>query len=200
MKFARILSTVAHPVFMPLLSVFLIFHSGSIYDLVPFRLMSVVYLIVGISTILLPLSILPMLKNQNVISDLALDKRQDRMIPLAASMIFYLLGYYMLQKFPVMQIFADLQLAAVISILTVSIISLKWKISLHMAGIGGLLGMILAFSIEFSSFLQLEFIIGILIAGLLGYSRLKLNLHTPSQVYTGFMLGFTIIFSSVLLM
>lgn len=200
MKFARVLSNVAHPVLMPLLSTFVIFHSGSYYDFIPFRLMCAVYMIVGISTLLLPLSILPMLKNQDLISDLALDKRQDRMIPLAAAMIFYLLGYYILQKFPIMQVFANLQLAAVISILSVSLISLQWKISLHMAGIGGLLGMILAFSIEFSSFLQVEFILGTILAGLLGYSRLKLNLHTPAQVYTGFMLGFTIIFFSVLLM
>ncbi|BAX80212.1 phosphatase PAP2 family protein [Labilibaculum antarcticum] len=200
MNFSRIISGVAHPMLMPLISVFVIFHSGTYLDFTPHQLVRVIYMIVAISTILLPISILPLLKNQNLISDIGLEKRQERLLPLVLTIIFYFLGYYMLLKFPITKIIAHLQLAAIISIFIVTLISLKWKISLHMAGIGGFLGMLIAFTILYSSSLKFVFMIGIIFAGLIGYSRLKLNLHTPSQVYAGFIVGLVTICSCLLLM
>lgn len=200
MNFSRIISGVAHPMLMPLISVFVIFHSGTYLDFTPHQLVRVIYMIVAISTILLPLSILPLLKNQNIISDMGLEKREERLIPLFLTILFYFLGYYMLLKFPITRIIAHVQLAAVISIFIVTLISLKWKISLHMAGIGGFLGMVIAFTVLYSSSLKLEFMLGIIFAGLIAYSRLKLNLHTPSQVYTGFIVGLVTICSCLLLM
>lgn len=199
MNLSRIISGIAHPMLMPLFSVFVIFHSGTYLDFTPYQLVRAIYLIVAISTILLPLSILPLLKAQRLISDYGLEKRSERVIPLIFSMAFYLLGYYMLLKFPMTRIVANLQLAAIVSIFIVMLISLKWKISLHMAGIGGFLGMILAFSINYSSSLRMVFMGAVLLAGLLAYSRLKLNLHIPSQVYAGFGIGFCIVFVALLL-
>lgn len=199
MNLSRIISGIAHPMLMPLFSVFVIFHSGTYLDFTPYQLVRAIYLIVAISTILLPLSILPLLKAQRLISDYGLEKRSERVIPLIFSMVFYLLGYYMLLKFPMTRIIANLQLAAIVSIFIVMLISLEWKISLHMAGIGGFLGMILAFSINYSSSLRMVFMGAVLLAGLLAYSRLKLNLHTPSQVYAGFGIGFCIVFVALLL-
>lgn len=185
---------------MPLISVFVIFHSGTYLDFTPHQLVRVIYMIVAISTILLPLSILPLLKNQNIISDIGLEKRQERLIPLVLTMLFYFLGYFMLLKFPITKFIAQMQLAAIISIFIIVLISLKWKISLHMAGIGGFLGMVIAFTILYTSSLKLVFMTGIIFAGMLAYSRLKLNLHTPSQVYGGFIVGLVTICSCLLLM
>lgn len=185
---------------MPLISVFVIFHSGTYLDYTPHVLIRVIYLIVAISTILLPISILPLLKNQNIISDMGLEKRNERLIPLVITALFYGLGYYMLLKFPITRVIANLQLAAIISIVLVTLISLKWKISLHMAGIGGFIGMLIGFTFLYSSSLKFVFMIGILVAGLIAYARLKLNLHTPSQVYAGFILGLLTVASCLLLM
>ena len=69
-----------------------------------------------------------------------------------------------------------------------------------MAGIEGFLGMVIAFTILYSSSLKLVFMVGIILAGLIAYSRLKLNLHTPSQVYAGFIIGLVTICSSMLLL
>ena len=200
MNFSRIISGLAHPMLMPLYSIFVIFHSGTYLDYTPPQLIRVIYLIVAISTVLLPLSVLPLLKAQKLVSDYGLENKRERVVPLVFAIIFYSLGYYLLLKFPITRIVANLQLAAVFSITLVTIISLKWKISIHMAGIGGFLGMVVALSVNLSSSLRIFFIVGMLLAGLLAYSRLKLNLHTPSQVYAGFMLGFVTIFLSLLLM
>lgn len=200
MNLPRIISRVAHPMLMPLYSIFVIFHSGTFLDFAPPQLIRVIYMIVGISTILLPISVLPLLKAQKFVSDYGLSERRERAIPLVFTLVFYALGFYLLMKFPITRIIAHLQLAAIISIGVIALISTKWKISIHMAGIGGFIGMILSFTILYAGSLRVYFIAGILLAGLLGYSRLKLNLHTPLQVYAGFILGFVVIFSTVMLL
>jgi len=73
------------------------------------------------------------------------------------------------------------------------IISYWWKISLHMAGIGGLCALIFTFSIRFSTSLRSLFMAAICAAGILAFSRMKLKLHKPSQVYVGFLLGFFVV-------
>lgn len=200
MNFSRIISGVAHPMLMPLYSIFVVFHSGTYLDFTPPQLIRVIYIIVGISTVLLPVSILPMLKSQKLVSDYGLEKRKERFVPLVLTIVFYALGFYLLMKFPITRIVAHLQLAAIISIAMIALISTKWKVSIHMTGIGGFVGMIMGISVLLSSSLRIFFIVGILMAGLLAYSRLKLNLHTPFQVYAGFILGFLIVFSSLMLL
>jgi len=199
MKVSRIISGIAHPMLMPLYSVFVIFHSGTYLDYSPLPLIRVIYLIVAISTIFLPLSLLPLLKSQKLISDYGIENRRERVVPLVFAILFYSLGAYLLLKFPIIRPVANIQIAAVISIVMIAAISLKWKISIHMVGIGGFIGLLFALSILYSSSLKIFFIVGILIAGLLAFSRLKLNLHSPLQVYAGFVLGFITIFSSLLL-
>jgi hypothetical protein len=171
MNLSRIISGVAHPMLMPLYSIFVVFHSGTFLDFTPPQLIRVIYLIVGISTILLPISILPLLKAQNFVSDYGLTKRRERMVPLALSLIFYSLGFYLLMKFPITRIIAHLQLAAIISIGIIALISTKWKISIHMAGIGGFIGMIMSFTLLYAGSMRMYFMLGILLAGLLAYSR-----------------------------
>jgi membrane-associated phospholipid phosphatase len=58
-----------------------------------------------------------------------------------------------------------------------------------MIGIGGFTGMLIAISQILGAPILSIIIISILIAGLLGSSRLVLNAHTPLQVYTGFLIG-----------
>ena len=193
MNYSRIISGLAHPMLMPLYAIYLIFHSNTFLDFTPFTLVKAIYMIVFITTILLPVSCLPLLKSYSLISSYSLTERKDRMIPLALAIISYSLGFYLLMKLPGTNIFARLQLAGIISLTLLLIISYWWKISLHMAGIGGLCALIFTFSIRFSTSLRTMFMMAILAAGLLAFSRLKLEVHKPTQIYVGFLLGFTVV-------
>jgi hypothetical protein len=59
--------------------------------------------------------------------------------------------------------------------LTVLVINLWWKISLHSAGAGALIGIVIALSLKMSVPLTWFLIPAVLIAGLVLSSRLKLN-------------------------
>jgi membrane-associated phospholipid phosphatase len=58
-----------------------------------------------------------------------------------------------------------------------------------MVGIGGLLGVLISISYLNRFDMTPFYIIIILAAGLIGFSRLTLKEHTPGQVYSGFLLG-----------
>ena len=66
------------------------------------------------------------------------------------------------------------------------LITIKYKISIHMVGAGGLVALIgfLAFYLK----VDLQFYLGIavVLAGLAGTARIFLKAHTPDEVYTGF--------------
>jgi hypothetical protein len=76
-----------------------------------------------------------------------------------------------------------------LAILLVTFINIKYKISAHMAGIGGLLGALISLSYLLKFDMTYYYIGIVLVAGILASSRLKLNEHKPSQLYTGFTLG-----------
>ena len=84
-------------------------------------------------------------------------------------------------------------LSTIIGLFIAFIINRKMKISLHASAWGGCVSVLLylLFQIGGSVFFNL-FMLGTLIAGLVGFSRLFLNAHTDRELYTGYLSGFLI--------
>lgn len=80
--------------------------------------------------------------------------------------------------------------AACLSILFILTISYFWKISAHLVGWGGLVGLVFSLSMRFNTDLMLFMILVVLLTGCVGFARLRLNAHSPLQIYAGFMVGF----------
>jgi membrane-associated phospholipid phosphatase len=83
------------------------------------------------------------------------------------------------------------------ALLVLIVINLKWKISVHAAGIAGVVGSTIGlFQIhDFSNFWLIAFLIAL--TGLTLSSRLILKAHTPAQVYVGAVVGFITTFVTV---
>lgn len=197
---SRIISTLFHPLLIPTLGLFLIFNVGGHFAYMPFEHQRIVYLIVFLSTCILPLSLIPLFLLLGVIKSIYMEERRERLMPVAFTGLFYLLGYYFLARFPVVPSFIQgFMLATLLTIIVAMLITFIWKISMHMIGIGGLAGALLALSMRFGLDIWVVFSLIVLISGLLGSSRLYLNSHTPLQVHVGFFLGFIIVFFGILL-
>jgi membrane-associated phospholipid phosphatase len=80
-------------------------------------------------------------------------------------------------------------LGVILALLAVTIINHWWKISAHLTGIGGLIGGVCSFAMNYSILPVGLVITLLLISLLLMYARLYLNAHTPMQVICGFLLG-----------
>ncbi|MGQ7869750.1 phosphatase PAP2 family protein [Sunxiuqinia sp. sy24] len=191
LRIAQFLSLLFHPLLIPTYGFLLLMNSGFYFSMLTFDAKKLILLIVFMSTLLFPLLSLGIL-SLNKRFNIKMDKSTDRVIPLLLTVIYYYLGYFYLGKLQVYPIYRIFLLSSILIIILLLLISMKWKISNHMAGIGGLIGAVLALSFRLGMNSSLLLIGLICTAGLIGSSRLLLKRHDPLQIYAGFFLGFAI--------
>lgn len=85
-------------------------------------------------------------------------------------------------------------IGSVISIIIITIINMKWKISAHLAGIGGLSGGVFAYCFTMGANPVGLMVLLLIFSALTALSRIELKAHTPSQALAGFVLGFVVVF------
>ena len=192
MKLTQLISIILHPMFMPLLSLHL---TLLVLPSLAFTLSQNLLLIYGIlvfSTMILPLVSIFWLMRKGKVSSLEMSNHKERSLPLFKTVIWMSFGYYLLQNLlfytPILK--AEL-LGAIIIILIAAIVSKYWKISLHLLGIGGVVGVFIALQIIHGDFLYL-LLFFILLSGLLGVARIKQKAHNYAQVYAGFLVGLSV--------
>ena len=192
MKLTQLISIILHPMFMPILALHL---TLLVLPSLAFTLSQNLLLIYGIlifSTMVLPLISIFWLMQKGKVSSLEMSNHKERSLPLFKTVIWMSFGYYLLQNLlfytPILK--AEL-LGAILIILLAAIISKFWKISLHLLGIGGVVGVFIALQIMHRDFLYL-LVLFILLSGLLGVARIKQKAHNYAQVYAGFLVGLSV--------
>jgi hypothetical protein len=189
-KSARVISVIFHPLLIPVYGTIIIFAAPTLYTYIPFTVKKLVTLIVLVNNVLLPLSLIPFFIHSNMISSWSVTEIKDRKAPLILSTLLYAVTAYIIFRFPVPQFLKTFIIASFFISLIVTLINLRWKISLHSVGAGVLVAVVLILSLKMSTPL-LEYIIPSIIAGSLVLSaRLMLGLHEPKQVWFGFLTGF----------
>jgi hypothetical protein len=191
LKFDKIISVLMHPIFIPVYGLIIILSSNSPYGYLPLHVKKLLYLIVVINNVLLPLSLLPFLMHMNFISSWSLNEKEDRIIPLIIATILYATTSYILYRFPIPGFLKSFVFSVFLISIILTVINFKWKISLHSAGIGALLALILFLSFRMSSLLFWHFVIAAAAGGMVLSARLRLNLHSPRQVWYGLALAYT---------
>ncbi len=192
-KIARFISVVLHPVLIPTLGFLLLLNSGFYFSLLTPEAKRFVLLVVFFSTCILPLlAVAVMALNKKF--DASMPQSKDRILPLLSSAVFYYLGFMLLDKVRAVPEFRIFMLASVLVIIGLLIISFKWKISNHMAAIGGLAGALFGMSFRNGINPVYPLLIVILLSGLVGTARLSLGKHNLKQVIAGYVLGFAVLY------
>lgn len=190
-QIAKIISLLFHPLLIPTLGFLLLMNSGFYFSLLSLPAKNFVLLVVFLSTFLLPVVSIGLL-SINPRFDRSMDKNTDRIVPMLLSAAFYLMGYYYLGRIPIYPVYRIFLISSVLTIILLLLITLRWKISAHMAGIGGLIGVMIALSFRLGINSSVLLSCLIVVAGLVGSSRLLLGKHTSLQIYSGFFLGFAV--------
>lgn len=189
-RVAKVVSYIFHPLLMPLYLLALLFNGDSYLQLTtPQRIQNILYLLVGLTTVLLPVSTSYMLLKSGHIHSLHMHSAQERRIPYLLTCLFYFFTYYLLRKVQVSALIYLVFLGASLALLITLLINLRWKISAHMVGIGGLLGALAGLTYRLALEYQLVLLILILVAGTIGTARMLLEAHSPAQLYSGFFVG-----------
>ena len=181
--FAKIVSYLFHPLLLPTIGLYIIFHlDGSGLWSPSQEAQLYLFGFTFIATFLLPVMNVIFLLKMKIISSLEVETRQERKIPYLAAAIFYFTESYFLMNADIPVLVKALMFGATLLVVSVLLINLFWKISAHMVGIGGLCGMILFFSWRLQVNVLPLLMILFFISGLIGYARIKLSSHTPAQV------------------
>ncbi len=188
-KPARIISIVFHPLFMPVYALLIIFLAPTLFGYLPFQVKKLLLLILLVNNVLLPLSLLPFFKHWNIISSWTVSDRKERVIPMVITTLLYGASAYIISGFPIPVFLKSFIISTCVVSLLLTLINFWWKISLHSAGAGALIAIVLILSFKMYSPLLWYFVASLIAGGLVISSRLKLNTHNLTQVWFGFLTG-----------
>lgn len=196
---AHILSWVFVPLLMPVYAAILAFN----YSVLSFTGVATRWmfaLIIFIVNVAIPSVLVLILKKVGVVQDVGLNNRQERFFPYVICIIA-LIGTALFLSFKgapqwLVMFYMGGAAAGIIEV----IINRWWKISVHAAGIAGIVALLTYLLLrEFSMpGIQGWLIASIAIAGLLGSARVWLGRHTVWQVLAGYAVGFCVVYLMML--
>ncbi len=186
------LSTIFHPVFIPILLVLTcVPHADPFHNLLVEKKILFFFLFFFLNT-LLPCFFVFLLYKKNLISGIELKNKHERILPLSFTFLCLIVILFTTKQFFLLNsIITTIILGYLLITIASLIISLFWKVSLHMLCVGGALSAI-GNNIISHNKSHLMFYLFLFITLMLGYSRLKQNAHNKKQVILGFLLGFVL--------
>ena len=195
---ARVMSMVFTPFYLPLVGLVALFlfsylsHLSLSYKLI---VLTLVYLF----TILLPTVLIHLYRRYQGWTLRELGVKERRMAPYLISIVCYFACYYLMNVFHIPHFMSSIVVAALMIQIICALINVWWKISTHSAAIGGVAGAIGAFSFVFTFNPLWWLSLVLILAGLVGTSRMILRQHTLPQVVTGFVIGLVATFYLILI-
>lgn len=195
---AKVLSVLFTPFYLPILGLLILF-IFSYLSLLPLTYKLFLLLMFYMFMVFLPTALIRFYRRYQGWTLIELGSRERRAIPYVISIFSYLLCYYIMAATHVPHFMGSILIAALVIQVACAIINLFIKISTHTAAIGGVTGALLAFSVIFSFNPVWWLCIVLLLAGMVGTSRMILRQHSLRQVVLGYLAGVACSFVSVLL-
>lgn len=185
---SQIISYLLHPLFIPIGGTVCYFLITPKYT--PLEIQSANILPIFILTVIIPIVTFFILRNIGLVSSVFLENSTERKYPLYIHIsLLLLILYQVIPNNYVSEIyfyFAGLLGAAMTCLL---LLLFKFKVSLHMVGISGLLMFLISLSIHFEINLIIAISMLIILTGGVASARLYLNAHSKLEVLIGLMVG-----------
>lgn len=195
---ARTLSIVFTPFYLPLVGMLALF-LFSYLAVLPLMYKMQVLVITYLFTILLPNICIHWYRRYNGWTLWHLREKDKRMVPYTISIISYLCCFTLMKYLHMPHFMSAIIVAALFVQVMCAIINIWFKISTHMAAIGGVTGGVIAFSFIFGFNPIWWLSVLIILSGLVGTARMIMRIHTLSEICAGYILGFITTFLAVIL-
>lgn len=184
----KVISFLFHPLIMPLIGV--IFYFSKAPRHIPEPVIKAKLISLTILTVILPILLYSLLKTIKKVESIYLEDVKHRIIPLVINSFITIL--ILIRVLPASE-FIELYyffVGIIFSNLACLILAiLKFKASIHMIALGGILMFFIALSIHFSINIIGSIALIVLITGAVATSRLHLHAHTMIEVIFGFFIG-----------
>jgi membrane-associated phospholipid phosphatase len=194
-NFYKIISLVFQPLLIPTYAMLLMMNMDIF---IPMSILWRSIAVIGtfLFTGLLPALPIWLMMKRGEVNDLFISKREERTMPYLFSFlayVFWALFMWRTMQFPMFIV--AMGMGSAVSIFVIVFINLKWKISAHVAGMGGLCGAIFGVCYRTAINPVWLFALVLFISALVALSRLELKAHTPGQTLAGFIVGFAMVFT-----
>lgn len=135
-----------------------------------------------------------LLRMSGQISTVMMDNRSERIVPSIMTNLFgisllSILLWKMDMKFPGARYIFGLAAGSCSTVLMCTLITRKWKISLHAAGMGILVGFLISYFYNMETFNLNYLLAAVIISGVVMSARLQLGAHDLKQLFAGFFVG-----------
>ncbi|MBR0244222.1 MAG: hypothetical protein IJQ38_06565 [Bacteroidaceae bacterium] len=195
---ARALSSIFRPQYFPLVG-FLALFLFTYLSLLPLSFKALIMIIVLMGTLLLPRLTIRIWRQTNGLKLHHLRLREHRSFPYLVFLLFYAFTLHFLARFHLPFYMGGILVSSLMIQAACLLINIWWKVSVHSAGAGGIIGAVVAFSLLFNFNPVWWLSLCIIIAGLVGSSRMLLRQHTLWQVLAGTFLGILLGFTGIIL-
>ncbi len=199
-RFAYIISIILHPLLMSsYLFLIIMMLAPALMQPLPLESFWQVLVIIFLVTTVIPAISIGTLRLSNFITDINLVEKKQRVAPFLFVTCFYGITAYMFYtKLNINNLIFIVFTTTTSLLFILTLITNYWKISVHGAGIGGMIGFLIAIS-SFYPFAHFKLLLAfvVFLSGLVVFSRLHLNAHTPKQVYAGMIFGLIFCFLSI---
>lgn len=189
-RIALAFTTLFHPLLIPTLGIFILFQLNTYiaFSIAP-EARRFIIAIVFINTAIAPVLSFLIMKKTGYIKDFSLSERSERILPLLVAAALFFITYYMLRQLPLPSLVYFYVISATLLLLLTMMVSFFWKISIHMVALGAFTGFLIITTLLLRTDINWLIILAFMASGLTGSSRLVLKVHTPAQVYAGFLMG-----------
>ncbi len=184
----NILSTLFHPLLIPLYAYVLLF-SFTYLNIMPVQYVAFVLSIVASFTLVSPLLFIGLYKWLNKYSLKELSTRPKRFVPYLLTLMSYITCLITMYRMHFPHYFSGIIMGISICIVVCMFLNIYWRVSIHLAGCGMFIGGLLSYSLLFY-FNPVWWLCGfILLSGIQGTARISFHQHTLLEVILGFITG-----------
>lgn len=198
---SNFLSWIFVPLMMPVYGAIIAFT----LSILSFNMLSVRVLFIGLVAginLMLPISVIIILKRVGVLSDYGVNRRSERSLPYLIGIVCLIatavLLYFKHAPLWFVAFYVGGALAGIIELL----VNLRWKISAHAAGVAGVVAL-LTYLVLYDFTLPSAFgwlVASVAIAGFVGSARILLGKHSVWQVLAGYAVGFAAVYIPLLVL
>lgn len=190
-RIANIISIIFSPLIVPTYGVAMSLWLSSL-ALLPSRVLWSTLTYAFALTCLFPMILIAMMWKLGYLSDPGLNSRTERTVPYIVVLIGYLSCSFVFFRMHAPWWLTGFMLGGAAAVIVSIIVNRRWKISAHMAAMGGLVAMSIRLAVSHLSYGDMlwPIILTVVCAGLVGTARLGLRRHTLMQVVAGTANGF----------
>lgn len=192
--FYKAITLIFQPLLMPTFGMIILMNMTFFVGLPPlWRWISIIGTF--IFTAVLPAIPILMMLRKGEINDLFISKKEQRTMPYLISFLAYVFwSMFMWRTLQFPMFIVAMGIGSAVSIITITVINLKWKISAHLGGVGGLTGAVFGVCYRMAINPLMFLIVILAISALVALARMELKAHTPGQILAGFVVGFLAVF------